>query len=155
MFFSSSLPPSLSFQSLSGSTGSHWTPCPSLAQVCSQQLGQDVSMLCRMDAGSAHPRDAETPGESNLVLFSLLTRARGGGHTLPKPTCSLLWAELHHPLPAGKELPYLCREGEQGRPAYQRSVDYQQLISLLGGQKTLSRRVLRQCERLIRSSSAS
>lgn len=94
--------------------------------------------LCRTDAGPACPSDAEPPGESNPVLFSLLTPARGGGHTLSEPTRSLLRAELYHLLPAGKEPPYLCREGEQGRPAYQRSADYQQLISLLGDKRHLA-----------------
>lgn len=59
---------------------------------------------------------------------------------------------LYHPLPAGKELPYLCRHGRAGLPCLSAIGGLPGAYQFIRGQKTLSRRVLRQCERLIRNS---
>lgn len=64
-------------------------------------------------------------------------------HEAPlKPTLSLLLAggsalrRLHHLL--AKSCLICTGEGEQGCPAYQRSADYQELISLLGDKRHLA-----------------
>lgn len=66
-------------------------------------------------------------------------------HAPPKSTLSLLLAGssalrrllLYHPLP--KSCCLICAgTREQGCPAYQRSVDYQELISLLGDKRHLA-----------------
>lgn len=81
-----------------------------------------------------------------------------------KPTLPLLLAGssplrrrllLYHPLPAGKKLPYLCRHGRARLPCLSAINGLPGAYQFIRGQKTLSRRVLRQCERLIRNSPAS
>ena len=119
-------------------------------------------MLCRTDPGHkpACPSDAKTllqakieAGQVHLHCSVIKShplsehKARAcwiRPQAPPRPTLSLLLVGgsalrrllLYHPLP--KSCLICAGTGEQGCPAYQRSVDYQGLISLLGDKRHLA-----------------
>lgn len=139
-----------------------------------------VSALCGMDAGHepAHVRDEKplhqaereagqaSPHCSAIGSRPLSKHEPGAGGTCwirppippeahPLPAAGRRLSAPQAASPPGKELPYLYRRGRAGLPCLSAISGLPAAYQFIRGQKTLSRRVLRQCERLIRNSPAS
>jgi len=162
--------PSISFQLRSAKLPWCWQSA-GLRALAHQQTGKGLwegktdaghEPACPSDANPLHQAKAEAgqvcPHRSTTEPHAL---SEHEPHAPSKPTLPVLLAggsalrRLHRPLPAGKELPYLCRRERAGLPCLSAIGGLPGAYQFIRGQKTLSRRVLRHCERLIRNSPAS
>lgn len=167
-FLPCSLPPSLSFQLSSAKLLWHWQSLglhalahPRLPAAREAALGGwVVPMLCRTDPGRkpTRPRDAKPPrqatvGAEDIHPHCSVTKSHPssehkpgacwiGPHAPTKPILCRLLAGAHGSAgcscPLAKSCLICAGTGEQGCPAYQRSADYQELISLLGDKRHLA-----------------